>query len=170
LESQPDASNGTSSPAKSNQGRASCLPPFIKNSQSLAARAGQPSLWAIDHRQPGRHAIRRLGKPYRSFSGAINRRVKQVVNYVNKFEDILTSEARKHGVDGVICGHIHQPTLRDLDGILYGNTGDWVENCNALVEHEDGRLELIHGLDRGVDPTLAVEPTAGERPRRNASL
>jgi UDP-2,3-diacylglucosamine pyrophosphatase LpxH len=53
-------------------------------------------------------------------------------------------EANKHSVDGLICGHIHRANLRDVNGIEYCNTGDWVESCTALVEHYDGRLELIN--------------------------
>lgn len=90
------------------------------------------------------NGVRRwLGKPYWSFSGAIKRRVKQAVKYLTDFERILVREAQGQGVDGVICGHIHQPALCERSGILYCNTGDWVENCTALVEHEDGRLEII---------------------------
>lgn len=85
----------------------------------------------------------RMGKPYWSFSGAIKRKVKQAVKYLTNFEDLLVKEARRQNVDGVICGHIHQPAVRHLDGILYCNAGDWVENCTALVEREDGTLELI---------------------------
>lgn len=84
-----------------------------------------------------------FGKPYWSLSGAIKRRVKQAVKYLNNFEAILTDEARRRKVDGVICGHIHQPAVRQLGEILYCNTGDWIEHCTALVEHVDGRLELL---------------------------
>ncbi len=86
---------------------------------------------------------KRMGKPYWSFSGAIKRKVKQAVKYLTHFEDLLTKEAQRQEVDGIICGHIHQPALREIDGIQYCNTGDWVENCTALVEREDGTLELI---------------------------
>jgi len=90
------------------------------------------------------NAVRaRMGKPYWSFSGAIKRKVKQAVKYRTNFEDLLTKEAQRQRLDGVICGHIHQPAMRQLDGIAYCNTGDWVENCTALVEREDGSLELI---------------------------
>jgi UDP-2,3-diacylglucosamine pyrophosphatase LpxH len=47
-------------------------------------------------------------------------------------------------VDGVVCGHIHTAEFRDIDGIEYWNDGDWVEGCNALVEHADGRMEILH--------------------------
>ena len=90
------------------------------------------------------NAVRRwFGKPYFSLSGAIKRRVKGAVKFLNNFEKILVNEAHRRDVDGVICGHIHQPAKRMMDDIEYCNTGDWIENCTALVEHEDGRLELI---------------------------
>ncbi|MBN8955909.1 MAG: hypothetical protein J0H17_04850, partial [Rhizobiales bacterium] len=55
----------------------------------------------------------------------------------------LAAEARRHGADGVICGHIHSAALREEDGFTYVNCGDWVESCTAIVEHHDGRMELI---------------------------
>jgi UDP-2,3-diacylglucosamine pyrophosphatase LpxH len=117
---------------------------------------------------------RRLGKPYWSFSGAIKRRVKQAVSYVNRFEEILVSEARRHGVDGIICGHIHQPLIREIDGVLYCNAGDWVENCTALVEHQDGRLELLRWHEDGPcqarrdaeDTPIASTRVRPSRPRK----
>jgi UDP-2,3-diacylglucosamine pyrophosphatase LpxH len=62
---------------------------------------------------------------------------------VGDFENAVAREARKRGMHGVVCGHIHHAELRDIDGILYANDGDWVESLTALVEHADGRLEII---------------------------
>lgn len=87
---------------------------------------------------------RRFGKPYWSLSGAIKRKVKQAVNFANRFETLVIEKAKEEKVDGIVCGHIHQPAMREVEGILYCNTGDWVENCTALVEHTDGRLELVN--------------------------
>ena len=61
-----------------------------------------------------------------------------------RLEVLLAGEARKRGVDGVVCGHIHHAVIRDIEGITYVNTGDFVESCTAIAEHHDGRLELIH--------------------------
>ena len=88
-------------------------------------------------------ARRRLGYPYWSLSQWAKRQVKEAVKAVDRFETALTSEARRRGLDGVVCGHIHHAEMRTIDGTLYLNTGDWVESCTALVEHHDGRLELI---------------------------
>jgi UDP-2,3-diacylglucosamine pyrophosphatase LpxH len=86
---------------------------------------------------------RHLGYPYWSLSQWAKRQVKEAVKAVDRFEEALTGEARRRGLDGVVCGHIHHAEMRDVDGMLYLNTGDWVESCTALVEHHDGRLELI---------------------------
>ncbi len=90
------------------------------------------------------NAVRRaIGMPYWSLSGTIKRRVKRAVNHITEFETVLAEHARREGVDGIICGHIHQPAMHDLDGISYCNTGDWIENCTALVEHFDGKMEMV---------------------------
>ena len=86
---------------------------------------------------------RRMGFTYWSLSAWAKAKVKNAVNYIGSFEETLATEAGRHGVDGVICGHIHTATIRDFDGFTYINTGDWVESCTAIVEHEDGRMELI---------------------------
>jgi len=84
-----------------------------------------------------------LGYPYWSLSAWLKRQVKEAVKAIDRFETALASEARRRGFDGVVCGHIHHAEMREIEGILYLNTGDWVESCTALVEHHDGRLELI---------------------------
>jgi UDP-2,3-diacylglucosamine pyrophosphatase LpxH len=68
----------------------------------------------------------------------------------------VVEAARKEGVDGVVCGHIHFAEIRDIDGVLYCNDGDWVESCTALVEYFDGRLEIVRWLDRRALDPLAV--------------
>ena len=88
-------------------------------------------------------ARRRLGLPYWSLSAWLKRQVKEAVKAIDRFECALAAEARRRGFDGVVCGHIHQAEMREVDGIMYMNDGDWVESCTALVEHHDGRMELI---------------------------
>jgi UDP-2,3-diacylglucosamine pyrophosphatase LpxH len=85
----------------------------------------------------------RLGLPYWSLSKYLKLKVKRAVSYVSDFEVAVAREARKRGVHGVVCGHIHHAELREIDGVLYANDGDWVESLTALVEHADGRLEII---------------------------
>ena len=69
--------------------------------------------------------------------------MKNALQFIENFEDAVADEARRRGVDGVICGHIHKAEMRDIDGVAYINDGDWVESCTALVEHLDGRLEIL---------------------------
>jgi UDP-2,3-diacylglucosamine pyrophosphatase LpxH len=87
---------------------------------------------------------RRLGLPYWSLSAWLKRQVKEAVKAIDRFEAAVAAEARNRGFDGVVCGHIHHAEIRDVDGILYMNDGDWVESCTALVEHFDGRMELVN--------------------------
>jgi len=90
---------------------------------------------------------RRLGFPYWSLAAFLKHRVKNAVNFISRFEETVSREAGRRGVDGVICGHIHRATLTAMaDGVLYGNCGDWVESCTVLVEGHDGGLEVVHWL------------------------
>jgi UDP-2,3-diacylglucosamine pyrophosphatase LpxH len=89
------------------------------------------------------HLRGRLGLPYWSLSAYLKHKVKKALNYVMDFETAVAHEARKRGHHGVVCGHIHRAELRHIDGVLYCNDGDWVESRTALVEHQDGRLELV---------------------------
>ena len=86
---------------------------------------------------------RRLGFGYWSFSAFAKTRVKKALQFIENFEQAVAGEARRRGVDGVICGHIHKAEMRDIGGIAYVNDGDWVESCTAVVEHMDGRLEIL---------------------------
>ncbi len=88
-------------------------------------------------------ARRRLGLTYWSLSQWAKLKVKNAVNYIGKFEEAVADEAKRHQVDGVICGHIHHAAIHDQFGVRYVNCGDWVESCTAIAEHEDGRLEII---------------------------
>jgi UDP-2,3-diacylglucosamine pyrophosphatase LpxH len=90
---------------------------------------------------------RKLGFPYWSLSAYLKHKTKKAVEFIGDYETALTDEARRRQVDGVICGHIHHAEMRDMDGVLYVNDGDWVESCTALVEHADGRLEILRWAD-----------------------
>ncbi len=87
-------------------------------------------------------ARRLLGYPYWSLAGYLKHKVKNAVSYISSFEQAVVHAARRRGVDGVVCGHIHRAEILDLDGIVYCNDGDWVESCTALVEDLNGRLAL----------------------------
>lgn len=86
---------------------------------------------------------RRLGFSYWSLSAWAKMKVKNAVSFIGAFENALSNEARQRGLDGVICGHIHHARLEYGASMTYINTGDWVESCTAVVEHQDGRFEII---------------------------
>ncbi|KAA6122388.1 UDP-2,3-diacylglucosamine diphosphatase [Cupriavidus cauae] len=86
----------------------------------------------------------RLGFPYWSLSQYLKHQVKNAVNYISSFEHAMVEEARRRGCDGVVCGHIHKAEIREVDGQLYCNDGDWVESLSALVETMEGELKIVY--------------------------
>ena len=100
----------------------------------------------------------RLGLPYWSLSKYLKLKVKRAVSFIGDFERAVAREARRRGVHGVVCGHIHHAELREIDGILYANDGDWVESLTALVEHADGRLEIVDWSDQAVRGPYVAAP------------
>lgn len=98
---------------------------------------------------------RRFNRPgYWSLAGYAKRMVKTAVSFIFDFENSVIHHARERGMDGVICGHIHAAIIRDMDGVTYINCGDWVDSCTAIVEHMDGRMELLQQGD--------IKPIAAE--------
>jgi len=113
------------------------------------------------------NALRRwLGLPYWSLSAYLKQRVKNAVEYLSRFEAAVAEAAKKRGADGVVCGHIHHADIREIAGVVYCNDGDWVESCTALVEHADGRLEILRWVE---DPTLFQKPARARQPAPAAS-
>lgn len=108
----------------------------------------------------------RLGLPYWSLSRYLKLKVKRAVSFIGDFEMAVIREAKRRGVDGVVCGHIHHAELRMVDGLTYANDGDWVESLTALVEHGDGRLEVIEWAEvlrqrqRAAAPAMPLSITA----------
>ncbi|MBW4329793.1 UDP-2,3-diacylglucosamine diphosphatase [Stakelama sp. CBK3Z-3] len=90
---------------------------------------------------------RAMRLPYWSLSKHAKKKVKNAVEFISNFETVMAREAGARGVDGVIAGHIHTADARTIGGIEYYNDGDWVEGCTALVEHFDGRMEILHWAD-----------------------
>ena len=99
-----------------------------------------------------------FGLPYKSISAYLKYKVKQVVNFVSRYEEAVVSEALRRNVDGFICGHIHQPASKNFQGIVYKNIGDWVESCSALTECFDGSLQIVHWRGRETAERLAWDP------------
>jgi UDP-2,3-diacylglucosamine pyrophosphatase LpxH len=111
----------------------------------------------------GLHGIRRgLGLPYWSLSAYLKRAVKNAVEYVSRYEEIVARAAAQRGVDGVICGHIHQAEMRQIGNILYLNDGDWVESCSALVEDALGNLEILRWASPPLSHDPALAPARGK--------
>jgi len=112
---------------------------------------------------------RRMGFGYWSLSAYLKVKVKNALQFIENFENAVAEEARRRGVDGVICGHIHKAEMREIQGVTYINDGDWVESCTALVEHLDGRLEILEWaklrswsvIDRKA-PAGALEPAGAK--------
>jgi hypothetical protein len=84
-----------------------------------------------------------MGFGYFSLSKFLKHKVIKAVDFMFKFEENLANYCKKRGFDGVICGHIHHAEIKQINGVVYMNDGDWVESCTALVEHWDGRWEII---------------------------
>ena len=105
---------------------------------------------------------RTLGLGYWSLSAYVKAEVKNVVSFISHYEEAVVRFARDFDVDAVLCGHIHQPAVRKIQGIDYFNSGDWVESCTAIVEHYDGSLETICMQPHAV-ATPVPQPVAGLR-------
>jgi len=105
---------------------------------------GDRAYTAALHLNAWMNATRRLlGYTPWSFSSMLKSKVKSAVNFINDFERLVARSTRQAGCTGVVCGHIHVPAIRTIDGVAYYNCGDWVEHCSALVEHVDGTMELL---------------------------
>ncbi|MCP9221807.1 UDP-2,3-diacylglucosamine diphosphatase [Erythrobacter sp. LQ02-29] len=114
----------------------------------------------------------RLDLPYWSLSKMAKHKVKNAVEFISHYEEVVARAAGERGVDGVVCGHIHTAEFREFshDGrrIEYWNDGDWVEGCNALVEHFDGRMEVLHWPDEIAKRESAAASEAGTAGRAAA--
>ncbi len=97
-----------------------------------------------------------LGTEQSSLSGYLKERVRNALGIISGYEAIIARECARRGLDGVICGHIHSPTVKEINGVLYSNCGDWVESCSALVEDKHGNLEIMHWPK--AEPSRVLEP------------
>ncbi|MFW2372827.1 MAG: UDP-2,3-diacylglucosamine diphosphatase, partial [Gammaproteobacteria bacterium] len=93
-------------------------------------------------------ARRIFKRPYWSLSSYLKNRVKKARQHIRNYESAVIAEARRRGMDGVICGHIHHPELYTKEGVLYCNDGDWVENCCSVVETHDGQFHLLYWTEQ----------------------
>jgi UDP-2,3-diacylglucosamine pyrophosphatase LpxH len=111
---------------------------------------------------------RRMGFGYFSLSQFLKHKVKKAVDFIFKFEENLANYCKKRGFDGVICGHIHHAEIKEINGVTYMNDGDWVESCTALVEHWDGKWEIITWTKEKDDVVTDPNSDTRERPNRPA--
>ena len=106
---------------------------------------------------------RRMGFGYFSLSKFLKHKVKKAVDFIFKFEENLANYCKKRGFDGVICGHIHHAEIKEINGVTYMNDGDWVESCTALVEHHDGRWEIITWIKESDDVDTDTNSSSREQ-------
>jgi UDP-2,3-diacylglucosamine pyrophosphatase LpxH len=116
---------------------------------------------------PVNYLRRKFGLGFWSLSAAVKRSVKEAVNFIGAFEEGVVRLAKADGADGVVCGHIHTPVIRDIGGVPYYNTGDWVESTSALLENYDGTIELVthfeaDGESSGNEPGAETVPVLVE--------
>jgi UDP-2,3-diacylglucosamine pyrophosphatase LpxH len=107
---------------------------------------------------------RMLGRSPWSFANAIKLKVKHACTFMSNYEEALLGEAKRRGLDGVVCGHVHQAMLRDggAGTTMYINCGDWIERTSAIVEHLDGRLELVDAAAVLAAAGIEVAPATAE--------
>ncbi len=103
---------------------------------------------------------RRFGLPYWSLAAHMKKRVKNAVQFISRFEEVVAHAAAERHVDGVVCGHIHSAEIRQFGDITYYNDGDWVESCTALAEQADGTIEIIDWAEKKrLEAAIAAERT-----------
>ncbi|MGB8327131.1 MAG: UDP-2,3-diacylglucosamine diphosphatase [Steroidobacteraceae bacterium] len=114
----------------------------VQCSPWLAAIGSRAYDWTLELNRHFNGIRRWFGCSYWSLAGYLKHRVGNAMRYIRSFEQAVTHEARRRGVDGVICGHIHRAAVHEQDGLTYCNDGDWVESCSALVEDRSGSMTL----------------------------
>lgn len=121
---------------------------IVKNSRLVAnlGSAAYDTLLRINHYINGLRKF--LGFTYWSLAAYLKLKVKNAVSYISSFEHALAHLAKDRKVDGVVCGHIHHAEIREIESVLYCNDGDWVESCSTLLEHPDGKLELVFWAEK----------------------
>ncbi|MCC6679357.1 MAG: UDP-2,3-diacylglucosamine diphosphatase [Phycisphaeraceae bacterium] len=157
----------------------------VRHSQLVAMLGGKAYETLLSVNRCYNTMRRRLGLPYASLSQSIKMKVKTACMFISRFEQALAREAHRRGLDGVVCGHIHKPQIiaptrgearfstpgapASYGDVAYYNCGDWVESCSALVEHADGRIEVLEHLDRFVAPERRNDGESADEPM-NAAL
>jgi UDP-2,3-diacylglucosamine pyrophosphatase LpxH len=120
-----------------------CIDSRIRRSRYVAQIGSTAYRWLVEADVRLNQLRSRTGNDYSSLSTKIKLRLRSANDYIRSFEETAARYALKRGFDGVVCGHIHRPCIRDIEGICYANDGDWVEHRSALVETSCGQLELL---------------------------
>jgi UDP-2,3-diacylglucosamine pyrophosphatase LpxH len=132
----------------------------VRTARWLAYLGDHGYEFALWLNQPLNWVRRHLGLGFWSLSAYLKYRVKGAVAFIGAFEEAVATEARRRGVNGVICGHIHHASDRAFAGIHYLNCGDWVESCTAIVETYDGELRLVAWGNRSLNGRAGAAPEA----------
>ncbi len=132
----------------------------VKFSRTLALLGTKMYDWLLQLNGIVNRVRAAFGFRYWSLSAFLKNKVKNAVHYISSFETAVAAEASARKVDGLVCGHIHKAEISEIAGVLYCNTGDWVESCTALVEHHDGSLNLLHWSDARI--TMKVTDDKGQ--------
>jgi UDP-2,3-diacylglucosamine pyrophosphatase LpxH len=135
----------------------------VTQSRWLASMGSSAYIFAVKLNYVYNLIRRRLGYPYWSLSAWLKHKVKNAFTYIDTFERTLAGEAKRLQADGVVCGHIHRASMRECDGVMYYNSGDWVESCTALVEHHDGTMELVTWMGDELDRTISMPSIPANR-------
>lgn len=110
------------------------------------------------------HGLRKLfGLPYWSMASYIKTKVKKANEAIRRYRNAAIADAKTQGVDGIVCGHIHHPQMEMVDGTLYCNDGDWIENCTTMVESQSGNLKLLRWQDGQNQTQVISQMNWGER-------
>ena len=128
----------------------------VKYARWLAYLGDAAYTFALSANRRFNIARRKLGYPYWSLSSYLKNKVKNAVEYISNYEEAVAEEARRRGVDGVVCGHIHHAEIRKFGDVIYCNSGDWVESCTAMIENRDGGLEIVHWADLAAMPEFRL--------------
>lgn len=135
-----------------------CLDRFVRRGDRLEHFGAVAYQWLV-RADAGIHRLRsRFGAEHTSISSRVKMSLRSANDYVCRFEETAARYAQRRGFDGVICGHIHRPAIRQISGVCYANDGDWVEHRTALVESADGQLQLLRQATESVAIEQASQP------------
>jgi UDP-2,3-diacylglucosamine pyrophosphatase LpxH len=120
-----------------------CLDPRIREDSSIEQFGAAAYRWLLDADVQINRLRNRLGRDYAPIASRVKARLAAANRYIRRFERTAACYAAERGADGIVCGHIHKPALREINGVVYANDGDWVEHRTAIAEDHSGQLQLL---------------------------